>query len=412
MFKILQEKENAILEAAHLAGHQNHHQKIHYMEKLKQQNIELTEVCTKTDMLMVLEQRVDAEKGPRKLRDKIKYFEMLEGHRKNDIHSQIDSRRSGEKRCSLGSLELHQKEDKRAFLRQMKARRSVDDLPLSRSKDNSFLAKDIFSRDLSATEPDNTAYLREAMDVHMTGMSPLEFLVSTMNAPQHLVTPKSHDTTDDAESVTFSQNVTPSASVASLAKEATKAAGIINAKISEMTYQDPQEMQTPEQNVKLHDLADNSSPFIVVQENVSGIVVDKKKAIFEEQHDVNNLYTAVDELRELEPAKNDVEDSHGYLWETEGKDYVIRQDVNLNTGAQVEHLSPESSFGLSTTDCSIGLYDATDDEGLTVDCEDSSLFDSKRSTSFKIFDAPPLIYSPALVRGTVNKIRAKFQNLQ
>ena len=61
------------------------------MEKLKQQNIELTEVCTQTSSSPKREP--SSCRGPRKLDDRIKFFEHLNVQRKAcknaDVHSQM-----------------------------------------------------------------------------------------------------------------------------------------------------------------------------------------------------------------------------------------------------------------------------------------------------------------------------------
>ena len=458
------------MEAAHLAGHQNHHQKIHYMEKLKQQNIELTEVCTKTGILTVPEQRVVSTKTPRNLRDKIKYFEMLKEHRQNDVGTQSDARGSGKKRSSLGSVEILKKEDRREQQKQMQARRSSDCLAstATRKIDSSFLVKNAVTED-----KDSSAYIQEFMNAHgppaydalkvedtslpdsqleefrmakedpcdistpklqrpcgdgddrswithgvdknvamipgTAWMSPLDYLLSTVKTSRLPVSPVNYIAVDDTASVTSTQNLTPSASVVSLAKEATKAASIINANITDLAYQCPPEMPTPENYVKLDDSPENSSPFILVQDKILGIVVDEKKAQYEDKQNVHNLHAYVDELTELEPGKHDVEESNEYLREMETKNdtHVLCKDWNLNKEAMYAHYSPQCLFSMSPTDCRADLCDEeAEGRGLNVD--------PKSDASSSLFDVPFSMCSPVSDTadpGVVKKIKVKFQDV-
>ncbi len=110
-----QEKEAALLEAALLAGHQNHHQKIHYMEKLKQQNIDLSEVSSEDEG-----QQSSAELSEMGSGDEVDFVgsaELAELHEKIQFYEQKQRRKSASahggklverlrRRFSLGGSEL------------------------------------------------------------------------------------------------------------------------------------------------------------------------------------------------------------------------------------------------------------------------------------------------------------------
>ena len=405
MFYSLQERESAILEAAHLAGHQNHHQKIHYMEKLKQQNIELSEVCTKTDILTVTKQEVDCNIVSRKLHEKIKYFEKLKEQSENDMCTQTDSRRPS-KRCSFASsdtnMERSKQQERNEMCTHLESRRSSDVISAisTRNKedgvdDRMFIHSGIVSmgagggkrmvdfgeqvnvptmhryditkleeRALSRQEtvkcwafsglcglsksnvlsppmvenevsasyhkiktPAQTMVHKNTssgtqntsdggVDIGMTTAltSPSDPIIPAWNTVRRLAPPAYSGRGGAPESPLSSMSLkkmTPVLDV-SLDKEITKPTGIANMHIPKTTRKVTRQVLVQKNNTELYDdSAENTSPFLLVHDKTSAIAVDQKKAFFEDIVVIDTLCSSVEELKQLEPAVNDVEEENG-----------------------------------------------------------------------------------------------------
>lgn len=437
-----------------MAGHQNHHQKIHYMERLKQANIELTEVCSTDDTFAVDVGEMNPDVGPRKLQDRIKYFETLKQQFDLDASTLNESRRSS-KRSSVGSLDLDversSKEEKSRIRAEIDPRRSADAFHsvcnygrvISTKSVNldeeSFEAGDVRGevprRDQTLkSDRDESGTQKAATNPRASGMSymqspPVGFkevgspadLVNTgithacskslsqesdlkkekqreggnyssgwmspsdqeINTSKYSVTaPTSVDSLSNSKNIYIS----PSSSVVSFAKASTKIAGLAD-----------KEDLTPENDVA-PDIAAGWSPFILVQDKTKkGIVIGKKKALFERSFSRDNMCRHVEEHTEFR----------------RGADISGRHDdpVTCRQTTKPFQGSKANTKSLSPKHCRLFSSKPTSFKSRNVHDETHGTQEAQQDPSRPCRASYPQVMRSEQSRGTVGKIQMNFQYL-